>query len=79
MVIFGDGTQTRDFTYVTDSARGIILAGTKPAAVGRTINLGTGFELTINDLAKAVAEITGRRDAVIVPPPSSPWNAILGS
>jgi len=49
MVVFGDGTQTRDFTYVSDSARGIILAGTKPTAVGRTINLGSGFELTIND------------------------------
>lgn len=66
MVIFGDGTQTRDFTYVSDSARGIILAGTKPAAVGRTINLGSGFELTINDLATTVAEITGRPDAAIV-------------
>lgn len=66
MVIFGDGTQTRDFTYVTDSARGIILAATTPAAVGRTINLGSGFELSINDLARTIAEITGRPGAEIV-------------
>jgi UDP-glucose 4-epimerase len=66
MVIFGDGTQTRDFTYVSDSARGIILAGTTAAAVGRTINLGSGSELTVNDLARTVAEITGRPDAAIV-------------
>ena len=66
MVIFGDGTQTRDFTYVSDSARGIILAGTAKAAVGRTINLGSGSELTVNDLARTVAEITGRPDAAIV-------------
>ena len=66
MVIFGDGTQTRDFTYVSDSARGIILAGTAAAAVGRTINLGSGSELAVNDLARTVAEITGRPDAAIV-------------
>jgi UDP-glucose 4-epimerase len=66
MVIFGDGTQTRDFTYVSDSARGIILAGTAAAAVGRTINLGSGSELTVNDLARTVAEIAGRPDAAIV-------------
>jgi UDP-glucose 4-epimerase len=66
MVIFGDGTQTRDFTYVTDSARGIILAGTTEAAIGRTINLGSGVELTISDLAKTVAQIAGRPDAGIV-------------
>ncbi len=66
MVIFGDGTQTRDFTYVSDSARGIILAGTSPAAIGRTINLGSGHEVTINDLARAVAQIAGRPDAAVV-------------
>jgi UDP-glucose 4-epimerase len=66
MMVFGDGTQTRDFTYVSDSARGIVLAGTSPAAVGRTINLGSGFELTINDLARTVAKVLDRPDAAIV-------------
>lgn len=66
MVIFGDGMQTRDFTYVSDSARGIILAGTETAAIGRTINLGSGAEVTVTDLARAVAQITGRPDADIV-------------
>ena len=65
MIIFGDGTQTRDFTYVSDSARGIVLAGTTAAAVGRTINLGSGFELTINDLSDTVAQIAQRPDAIV--------------
>jgi UDP-glucose 4-epimerase len=65
MVIFGDGTQTRDFTYVSDSARGIVLAATTANAVGRTLNLGSGFELSINDLARAVAEITERPGDVL--------------
>ena len=65
MVIFGDGTQTRDFTYVSDSARGIILAGTSDAAVGRTINLGSGREMTINELATTAAAVTGRTDSRI--------------
>lgn len=55
MIVFGDGTQTRDFTYVSDTARGILLAGTVDAAVGLTINLGSGGEISINDLAAAVA------------------------
>lgn len=66
MVIFGDGLQTRDFTYVTDSARGIILAGTHEGVVGRTINLGHGSEVTINELATLVAAAVGRPDASIV-------------
>jgi UDP-glucose 4-epimerase len=66
MVVFGDGTQTRDFTYVSDSARGIILAGTETAAIGRTINLGSGAEVAINDLARTVAQIAGRSDAEII-------------
>jgi UDP-glucose 4-epimerase len=66
LIVFGDGTQTRDFTYVSDSARGIILAGTSDAAIGRTINLGSGHEVTINELASTVARVTGRVDADVV-------------
>jgi UDP-glucose 4-epimerase len=44
LVIFGDGTQTRDFSYVADVARGLILAAQSEAAVGQTINLGSGAE-----------------------------------
>lgn len=57
MVIFGDGSQTRDFTYVSDTARGILLAGLHPRAVGRTINLGSGREISINALADTVAAL----------------------
>jgi len=60
LVIWGDGTQTRDFTFVADSAAGIILAGEHEAAVGQTINLGFGAEVTINDLAERVQSVIGR-------------------
>ncbi len=66
MVVFGDGTQTRDFTYVEDTARGIMLAGTTDAAVGRTINLGSGREIAISDLAHKVAKVTGHPDASVI-------------
>ncbi|MEQ1895979.1 MAG: NAD-dependent epimerase/dehydratase family protein [Vicinamibacterales bacterium] len=65
LVIFGDGTQTRDFTYVSDSARGILLAGDHPAAVGRTINLGFGAETTVAELARLVAKAAGRPGAPV--------------
>ena len=65
MVAFGDGTQTRDFTYVSDTARGIALAGSSEMAVGKTINLGSGAEISINDLAKEIANVLGQAQANI--------------
>lgn len=65
MVIFGDGSQTRDFTFVTDTAAGICAAGLSDGAVGQTINLGNGKEITINRLATIIAEVLGRPDAEI--------------
>jgi UDP-glucose 4-epimerase len=64
LIVFGDGTQTRDFTFVADTARGIALAGTCDAAVGRTINLGSGSETTINKLAEEVGAVCERETAV---------------
>jgi UDP-glucose 4-epimerase len=65
MIAFGDGTQTRDFTFVSDTAAGIVLAGEEPRAVGETINLGSGREVSINELARQVASACGRLDAAV--------------
>ncbi len=65
LVIFGDGTQTRDFTFVEDTARGITLAGLAEKAVGQTINIGSGFEITINDLANEVRAVLGKPNAPV--------------
>ena len=66
MVVFGNGTQTRDFTYVSDTARGILVAGLADDAVGQTINLGSGREIAINELAREVSAVVGRPDAAVV-------------
>jgi UDP-glucose 4-epimerase len=65
MVIFGDGQQTRDFTYVDDTAAGILLAGNTDAAIGETINLGSGYEITVNELAQTISKALGQPEALI--------------
>ena len=51
IVIFGDGSQTRDFTYVEDTANGLIAAAESDSIVGKTLNIGSNFEISILDLA----------------------------
>ncbi|MCF7809501.1 GDP-mannose 4,6-dehydratase [bacterium] len=65
MIVFGDGTQTRDFTFVADTARGILEAGLSENTLGETINIGYGEEFAIKDLAKIVAETVGKPEAPI--------------
>lgn len=55
LLVFGDGEQVRDFTHVSDTARGILLAGTASEVVGRTFNLGTGRATSIKSLAQLIA------------------------
>jgi UDP-glucose 4-epimerase len=76
MLIFGDGTQTRDFCYVEDTARGILLAGCSEAAIGQTLNLGAGIETSINELAKLVADVTGHTGAQTKHCPSRPGDIL---
>jgi UDP-glucose 4-epimerase len=59
MVVFGDGGQTRDFTHVSDTAAGILAAGECDDAVGETVNLASGVEISINDLAREVRRALG--------------------
>jgi UDP-glucose 4-epimerase len=66
MVVFGDGSQTRDFTYVADTASGILLAGSSEAAIGQTINIGQGQEVDIAHLAREVANVLDLSDPEII-------------
>ncbi|MGH9496441.1 MAG: SDR family NAD(P)-dependent oxidoreductase [Candidatus Sulfotelmatobacter sp.] len=65
MLIFGDGSQTRDFTFVSDTAAGILAAGLSDSTIGQTINLGSGKEIEIRTLANIVADVVGRTNAEI--------------
>lgn len=65
MIIFGDGLQTRDFTFVEDTARGILQAGFEDRLIGETINIGSGREVGIGDLARRIAKIAGRNALIV--------------
>ncbi|MCP4958994.1 MAG: NAD-dependent epimerase/dehydratase family protein [Actinomycetia bacterium] len=59
-VIFGDGTQTRDFTWVEDTARGIVAATACDDLVGKRVNVARGQEISIRDVAAKVLTALGR-------------------
>lgn len=56
--ITGDGTETRDWTYVGDIVDGLLAMGLEEAAIGESINLGSGTEHRVVDMAKIVNELT---------------------
>jgi len=53
-VIFGDGSQTRDFVHVSDVVRAMLLAGERKAPVGKVVNVGSGQSISILALAEAL-------------------------
>ena len=59
VVIYGDGEQTRDFTYVSDGVEANLLA-LKPEAEGRTFNIGGGARITINDVLSLMERLIGQ-------------------
>jgi UDP-glucose 4-epimerase len=65
LVIFGDGIQTRDFVYVDDVVEALVSASTAIDANRAVINIGSGQEININDLAAKVVRITGQRVNVL--------------
>lgn len=50
---------TRDFTFVSDTVAGFMRAAAAPDAIGRTVQLGTGIEISVGDLAALLGDITG--------------------
>lgn len=58
IVVWGDGSPTREFLYVEDAAEGIVLAAEKYDDA-EPVNLGSGYEISIKDLAEMIARLTG--------------------
>ncbi len=58
VVLWGDGSPTREFFYAGDAARGIVLAAERYNR-SDPVNLGAGMEISIKDLAKLISELTG--------------------
>jgi GDP-L-fucose synthase len=64
VILWGDGSPTREFLYVDDCAEGLILAAQRYDAPD-PVNLGTGEEISIRDLAELVAELTGFEGEIV--------------
>ena len=58
-VIYGDGEQTRDFTYVANVVDGVLRACEAPKAAGEVINVACGTRISLNELLRIMARITG--------------------
>jgi len=58
-VIYGDGEQTRDFTYVANVVDGVLRACTAPKAAGEAINLACGIRISLNELLRAMNRVVG--------------------
>ena len=59
ITVFGDGTQSRSFTYVGDVVDALVKLAQEPRAIGEVFNIGNTGEVTIGDLAERVKAMTG--------------------
>ncbi len=59
-VIYGDGLQSRDFTYVSNNVEANLLACVAPGAAGRVFNIACGESYSLLDLARELGRLTGR-------------------
>lgn len=68
LVITGTGNETRDFTYVDDCVKGIILAATSKHGKNETFNLGTSRETSIKKISKLILKFTKSRSKIVFKP-----------
>jgi UDP-glucose 4-epimerase len=68
LTIMGDGAQTRAFTYVEDTVRGLSLAASAEGVVGETINLGHPNAVSVAELAQKIGEIAGSAAPIVRQP-----------
>src|ERR1700681_1223800 len=68
-VIFGDGEQTRDFTYVENAVQANLLAFEAPQVSGKVFNVGFGGRVSLNQVVEVLSKISGTRLEVKHDPP----------
>jgi UDP-glucuronate decarboxylase len=64
ITVFGDGSQTRSFTYVTDQVAGMLTLAGKEEGKGAVVNIGNDREMQIIDLAKMILDLTGSNSGI---------------
>jgi UDP-glucose 4-epimerase len=68
ITVFGDGSQSRSFTYVGDVVDALAKLVQEPRAVGQVFNVGNGYEITIRELAERVKAITNSTSPIVTVP-----------
>ena len=68
IMIYGDGNQTRCFAHVYDVIDAVIATAFAENTIGKVINIGNNFEISINDLAKKIITQTGSKSKIVYVP-----------
>ena len=75
ITVYGDGTQSRSFTYVGDVVRALLGLVEHPDAVGEVFNVGNGEEITIRALAERIRTLTGSASPIVTIPYDEAYEA----
>jgi UDP-glucose 4-epimerase len=72
IIVHGDGTQTRDYVYVDDVVTAMVAASTAPNLDDLVINVGSGTEVCVRDLASLIIQVTGGKAEIVYTPRTDP-------
>ena len=75
ITVFGDGTQSRSFTYVGDVVRAMVALINEPRAVGQVFNIGNGNEISIAGIAARIKELTWSASPIVKIPYDQAYEA----
>ena len=75
ITVFGDGTQSRSFTYVGDVVDALIRLAQEPRAIGEVFNIGNVGEVSISELAEKVKQMTGSSSPIQMVPYDEAYEA----
>jgi UDP-glucose 4-epimerase len=75
ITVFGDGSQSRSFTYVGDVVKAMVALIGEPKAVGQVFNIGNGSEITIGELARCIKQMTGSQSPIVEIPYDQAYEA----